>query len=833
MAPKEDKRPLTGIRVIDLTTARGELAGRFLADLGAEVIKVEPEGGAEARSLPPFAGGTENNPGRSLFWETVGLGKRSVVLDLGTAAGRDSVRGLANGADVLLESFDPGEMEAMGLDFTTLSAVNHRLVYVSITPFGQTGPKAGHPASDTTLQAAGGLIALQGDWDRRPIPVGEPYTATYHAGAQAAADTTIAINERERSGLGQHLDVSMQAAIVWILMNATGYPPNEGGDPPGYGDDRGQRPMSTGASLVSGAGMTVEIPDIWECADGYVSALILPMEEMTDVFMASLRWADELGLLGEHRDLLEINWGSFLADVQKGTVKEEPLARAMRHFRELFLRVSKREVMDRSIRDNLFFAPIFTPEDLIRDPQLGAREFWQTIGGVTHPGPFARFSETPLQTPSASPALGQDQATVDAAPEPAPGGGSSGPDRGLRPRPFEGLKVADFAWVGVGPLVAKSLADHGATVVHVESETRVDGLRAAPPFKGGEQDPNLSQFFANFNSSKLGLALNLATPEGKQAARRLIDWADVVVESFTPGTMTKLGLDYETVSRDRSDLVMFSTCLRGQTGPEAPLAGYGTSGAALSGLHAITGWPDRPPAGPWGAYTDFITPRLGTAAMNAALYHRSRTGIGQHIDVSQIECGIHFLTPEVLEYTVNGRVVPSPGDSSTRAFPSGVYQVEGAAKYIALSVESPRQWHSLRQLAFGRRFDEPELETVAGRRGIGESIDGALREWLVTQDPDWAVEQLIAAGVPASVVARPSDLYRDPQLEHREFFTELNHSRMGPTPYDGLVTRFSNMPSAPRTAAPCLGEHTDRILAELLGLEAAEIEGLREAGVLT
>lgn len=824
--------PISGIRVVDLATPRGELAGRFLAELGAEVIKVEPPAGAESRSLPPFADG-DGESVRSLFWEAAGLGKKSVVLDIEDGGGHRELLDLIRTADVLIESFDPGAMAAMGLGFDSLHAINPRLVFVSISPFGQTGPRAAQAATDTTLQASAGLVSLQGDWDRRPVPVGEPYTASYHSGAQAAADTVVALNERERSGLGQHLDVSVQAALVWVLMNATGFPPNEGSDPPGFGDERGEQPLTASAAVLKRANINIPVPGIWECADGYISAMLVPTVQRANVFIAALRWADEAGVLDGNGDLLEVNWSTYLEDCEHGRQTEEPLKRSLECFGQLFLGVTKRELMDRSIRDNMFSAPLYTPKDLLTDPHLEAREFWKEIDGVVHPGPFARFSQTPTQLNTPAPSLGQDQALLQgssgrtAAPEGAPASGA------LRARPFEGLKVADFAWIGVGPIVAKALADHGATVVHVESETRIDSLRMAPPFKDGVQDHDLAQFFANFNSSKMGLALNLATTDGKRLAKKLTEWADVVVESFTPGTMAKLGLDYATLSQDHPDLVMLSTCLRGQTGPEAPLAGYGNSGAAIAGLHAITGWPDRAPSGPWGAYTDFVTPRLGVAALTSAIYHHRRSGEGQHIDVSQVECGIHFLAPEVLEYTVNQRVAPASGDGSPLAFPNGTYQVAGKARFVALSVETGNHWQALQKLVFGDQFSDPALVDIKARRAVGEQLDEGLRAWLLDKEPWSVAEQLADAGIPASVVHRPSDLYSEKQLTHRGFFTTLEHSKMGPTPYDGFATNFSGVPSAPRAAAPCLGEHTDQVLHEFLGLSQTEIGQAREAGILS
>ncbi len=826
--------PLTGIRVIDLATARGEVAGRVLAELGAEVIKIEPPGGAEARRLPPFIRGRETDPDGSLFWASVALGKRSVVLDIQQPADRERLQRLLGGADILVESFDPGALAPLGLDYATLQARYPALIYVSITPYGQTGPDAHSPASDITLQAAGGLVAMQGDWDRRPIPVGEPYTAAFHGGAQGAADAIIALQERDRSGLGQHLDVSMQAAIVWTLMNATGYPPNEHRDPPGYGEDRGDSPVSLTAMALVSRGITdVDMPSLWECADGYFAGMLTPTEQRADVFVAFLRWADESGALGPDRNLFDINWATYLPDVQAGHQTTDPLKRAVARLRAFFLTRTKQQIMDRSLSDSLFIAPVYNTRDLAADPHLAGRDFWPKVGAITHPGAFAKFSRTPVELSRGAPALDEGRALLD-APARAPSAPAAPRVRPPAPRqrPFEGLKVADFAWIGVGPIVAKAIADHGATTVHVESAQRIDGLRLGAPFKNGVIDPNGSQFFANFNSSKYGLALHLGTPEGLQIARQLIDWADVVVESFTPGTMKKMGLDYATISQKRPDLIMFSTCLRGQTGPQAPLAGYGNSGATLSGLHALTGWPDRAPAGPWAAYTDFVTPRYGVAALAAAILHRQRTGLGQHVDVSQVECGIRFLEPEMLDYTVNGVVAPPPWDKTPLACPNGTYQVRGKERYIALGVETTAQWRALRSLAPLDAFTDAALDALPARKAAEEAIDGALRGWLRDQDAWEIAARLKAAGVPAAVVERPSDLYHDRQLAHREFFVSLNHTQMGPTPYDGFVTRFSDMPSAPRFAAPCLGEHTDYVLREILGLAPGEIAARQTAGVL-
>src|SRR5581483_7395488 len=203
--------------------------------------------------------------------------------------------------------------------------------------------------------------------------------------------------------------------------------------------------------------------------------------------------------------------------------------------------------------------------------------------------------------------------------------------------PFSGVRVVDFAWVGVGPIVSRHLADLGATVVRVESSTRPDTLRMAPPFRDGVPGIDRSAFGATFNTNKIGLALNLRLPQAQAIARRLVAWAEIVTESMTPGSMAALGLGYDDLRRIKPDIVMYSTCQQGQTGPYRAFGGYGQHGAATAGLHNLTGWPDRPPSGVFGAYTDFLAPWFLYTALVAALDHRDRTGEGQHLDQSQVE----------------------------------------------------------------------------------------------------------------------------------------------------------------------------------------------------
>ena len=788
--------PLDGVRVVDLATSRAELAGRVLADLGALVVKIEPPGGSDARRLPPFRGNVANDSTEgSLYWASVALGKRSVVLDITSAADREQLILLIDGADVLIESFDPGVMATIGLGYAALAARNTQLIYTSVTPFGQTGPAAHTPAIDLTIEAAGGLVGLQGDGDRPPLAIGLPQ-ASFHAGVQAAADSLIALYERNRSGRGQHLDVSMQAAIVWTLMNATGYPANTGGNPPGTSELRNQ-PRPT---LVPG----MRAPRTMRCSDGYVVIGTYQPGIGERTLHLMLRWAGEEGAAAA--DLTQRSWLVYMTDLTSGALAVDDFNRGYDAIGAFVATKTKRELLDGALERKLLLAPIHDVTDVRADPQLAARDYWRNIGGDPHPGPFARLSETPIRMNRSAPRLGADQALLL----------TKAPRRTIAPRKtldtpaFDGLKVADFAWVGVGPIISKALADHGATVVHVESIVRTDLLRNLPPFKDAQPGIDRSQFFANFNTSKQGVRLELNEPADLAVARRLVDWADVVVESFTPGTMARYGLDYATLSAGRRDLVMLSTCMRGQTGPERNYTGFGNQGAALAGLVAITGWPDRAPAGPWGAYTDFITPRYGIAALCAALLHRDATGRGQYIDVSQIEAGVHFQAPLLLDHAVNGAIATAPGNVSRYACPHGTYQTRGDERYIAIGVETADQWDALARLV---HFSAPSLDLRALEARIArrETLETELAAWCADQDAFELARRLQSVGVPSYPVLRPTDLFEDPQLTHRGYFVTLDHPVMGPTPYDGPATLFSRTPALLRSPAPRLGQHSDAI----------------------
>lgn len=399
--------------------------------------------------------------------------------------------------------------------------------------------------------------------------------------------------------------------------------------------------------------------------------------------------------------------------------------------------------------------------------------------------------------------------------------------------PFEGLKIADFSWVAVGPTTAKYLADHGATTVRVESTNPIDILRVAGPFKDNVPGPDRTQFFADYNTSKLGLTLDLKNPAGLAVGLRLIEWADVYLESFTPGTVDSLGLGYAAVKAINPSIIMASTCLMGQTGPAAGFAGFGFHAGSIAGFYEITGWPDLPPDGPWTAYTDTVAPRFLAATIMAALDHRRRTGQGQHIDAAQLEMGLHFLAPQIIDYRLSGRAVSRIGNRSDTAAPQGAYPCEGDDQWCAIAVESDQQWAALKQVMGDPPWaGDSRFEAVSGRLAHQDEIDEGISSWTKDKPPWRIVSLLLAGGVPAGVVQRSSDLLQDPQLAHRRFFRPMDHQEMGNIPYGGHQFRINGYNSGPRFPAPVLGQHNEQVLREILGLTDEEISEAIIAGAL-
>jgi crotonobetainyl-CoA:carnitine CoA-transferase CaiB-like acyl-CoA transferase len=388
-------------------------------------------------------------------------------------------------------------------------------------------------------------------------------------------------------------------------------------------------------------------------------------------------------------------------------------------------------------------------------------------------------------------------------------------------------------WAIAGPASTRMLADYGATIVRVESQKRVDAIRTVEPFLQSPPGTEDSALFHDINAGKLMLTLDLGQPAAREVALDLVRWADVVAESFTPKAMRAWGLDYESLRKVKPDIIMLSTCLMGQTGPAASFAGFGNLAAALTGFYHLCGWPDRPPAGPFGAYTDYIAPRFNAAAILAALEHRRRTGEGQHIDCAQAEAAMHFLGPAILDQTVNGRTQGPTGNRDPNYAPHGVYPAAGDDRWVAIVVTDEGQFGALAE-AIGQPglARDPRFTTMAARLEHQDALDDVLAAWTRGREPVAIECALQAAGVPASVVQRSVDLSEDPQLLHRGHFVRLEHPTHDTTLVEGARFTLSRTPAKVEGAAPTYGRDNQYILETLLGYDEERITELVIAGAL-
>ncbi len=400
---------------------------------------------------------------------------------------------------------------------------------------------------------------------------------------------------------------------------------------------------------------------------------------------------------------------------------------------------------------------------------------------------------------------------------------------------LKGIKVVEFAAYAAGPVVGKHLADHGATVVHIESKARPDGFRTHyPPYKDNIHGLNRSGLFALCNNDKLDVTLNLKkAPKATELAKRIVAWSDVVIENFSPGTMKRLGLDYETLKKVKPDLIMLSSSNLGQTGPHAQHPGFGSQLSSLAGFTNLIGYPDGSPQMLYGPYIDYIAVAYGAAAILAALDYRDRTGKGNYIDTAQYETGLQFLAPILLDYKVNGKVARRNGNRDPSTAPHGAYPCKGEDSWCVISVFSDEEWRSLCQ-AMGNPgwAKDKRFATHRGRKDNEDELDQRMGKWTAQFTAREITEKLQTAGVRAGIVNTMRDLYSDPQLKHRDQWVELEHPEIGKMHYQRPPFILNETPAGPVKRDPLLGEHNDYFYKELLGISEKEYRELVNEGII-
>ncbi len=390
---------------------------------------------------------------------------------------------------------------------------------------------------------------------------------------------------------------------------------------------------------------------------------------------------------------------------------------------------------------------------------------------------------------------------------------------------FTSLKIAEFAWIVVGPSTSRYFAEHGATVVKIESHKRLDTNRVNSPFVNNVPNPDNSMFYGRHNPNKLSVSIDLKSPGGRELAWKLIDWADIVTESFSPGTMEKWGLGYEDVRKRKPDIIYFSSSMQGRGGPHSGYAGYGQNAVNFCGFTELTGQPDREPIAPYGAYTDYVCCRIAAFSLLAALIHREKTGRGQYVEQSQFESSIHFLMPSIMDYQVNGTIAGRTGNRIPTAAPHGVFPCNGADSWIAISIGTNDEWHR-----FCSTIEKPEFSadvkfaTLEARKQHEDELEKIIADWTSRFTREEVESLLLSADIPVHRVSRPSDVYADPQLAARHYFTPLEHEVMGTRQFEPQSDFIlSKTPRQVRRPSPLVGQHNEYVFKELLGMSDEEI----------
>ena len=780
------------LRVLDLAVAQTGYFGKVFADLGADVIKIEPPQGDPARRMAPFAGDVTDSE-RSLYFLNFNTNKRSVTLDLETDTGRASLRQLAAGADVLVESFTPGYMDGLGVGYDALKQDNPALVFASITPFGQTGPYAGFQGSELVTQAMGGLLYIQGD-DHKPPCYAPCDQASQLASMHAAYGALAALKVRGQTGRGQHVDVSMQEVVGHLLFSIPQY---------AFTHEIIRR-TGTAHSLAPNS--------YYQCKDGHVSLCIFfphhweVMLEWMDIEVLNDPIWKDITFRRSNPDIVDQFVSEFISEF---TVEE-------------FVREAQKR--------HLAVSPMSTIEGFVNDPHINARDFVMSashprIGNYSFTGAPYRFSATPWNTSRPAPMLGQHTAEVLA--------------EGLRPTksqgvsdapeskvgPLSGVRIVDFARVWAGPYATRYLGDLGAEVIKIENENFLDN---------GRVNPDSSPMFPEINRNKLGVTVNFRESDGADLIRELVSVSDVVLENFAAGVLARRGLGYDDLRKIRPDIIMVSMPGYGNEGPYSDYVAYGQNLMAFAGLSLLWGFPDSPVgAKPTVHYSDFMSASHGAFAVMAALEHRSLTGQGQYIELAQSETLAATMGVALLDYSVNGRSWDAIGNRSLSFAPHGCYPCRGDDQWCAIACLTDDHWKDLCDaMNASELMTDPRFASLDTRLLNQDALDEIIGGWTQEFTPYQVMWNLQSVGVPAGVVQSGEQLYHDMHLRSRGFIQRIQHPGWRTMEHTGITVKLSETPGAITRGLPGLGQHNSPVFGDLLGVDSSELARLSSCGVL-
>lgn len=787
---------LDGVRVLDLSDGVADAVARLFADLGADVLKIEPPDGSPARDALPTLGRA------SIPFALHNANKRCAVLDPLDDDDCEHFHTLAAEADIVVDTGFDEQGAMFGTSGAELAARYPHLVVLSITYFGATGPRASWRATDPVLYAMCGALSRSGPTTGTPVlpPDG---IASATAAVQAAWAALCAYFNRLRCGTGDYIDFSWFDAVVMALDPAFGAHGQAAAGMRSGGRWRG-RPKNQDAY------------PIYPCADGHVRLCV----------MAPRQWRGLRRWLGEPEEFQDPGY-----DVIGARFAAWPRISVL--IREMFAGQTMQDLVAAGQAHGVPIAAVLSP------PQILASDHFQEVGATTvaELSPGARTSvptgyfvvdgrRAGFRTPA--PAAGHDEPFWLGGPSVVPS-----PTGRLGEHPFAGLRILDLGIIVAGGELSRLFGDLGAQVIKVESADYPDGLRQT---RAGEA---ISESFAWTRRNNLGLGLDLRSERGKQIFRRLVADADAVFANFKPGTLTALGFSYDALRAINPRIVLAESSAFGGTGPWSARLGYGPLVRATTGVTRLWTADGAQEADP-GEYAfydattifpDHVVGRVTAIAALAALIHRNRIGRGAHIHISQAETVVNQLdTLYATQAAIAGGLAQVRDDTGLHA----VFPCAGDDEWCVISITSDDEWRRAAWvLDHSAWADDPRFATGEARLANRKELVELVSAWTRTRTPTRVAELLQAASVAAGPMNRPPDVLEDPQLTARKVYRPMTHPLLAnPLPAETGPAPFHHIPPAPQRPAPQPGQDTAEICRTLLGMSPAQIAQLIDERVI-
>jgi crotonobetainyl-CoA:carnitine CoA-transferase CaiB-like acyl-CoA transferase len=764
---------LACLRVLDLCDGSADGVTRLLADLGADVLKIEPPAGSRDRSALPTLDGV------SVPFALHNANKRAAVLDPHSESDRHRLMDLAAGADIVVDSGSPGRAFTFGTSCEELADRFEHLVTMRITDFGSAGPLASWQATDPVLYAMSCALSRSGPTSGTPVlpPDG---IASATAAVQAAWAVLVAYFNRLRCGIGDYIDFSRYDAVVLTL------------DPP-FGTQGQAATARNRADRWRGRPKNQDSYPIFACSDGYVRLCV----------MSPRQWRGLRAWLGEPEQFQDPRFDTIAARV-RSFAELGPLIGAL--FAD--------QTMEKLVTDGQSFgvpiAAVLTPADVLESDHLN--EVGALVDAELAPGVRARIPSgywvvdgeragyrTPAPQLAASPGDGPHWLAPQFTPAPTGAVGD---------RPFEGIRVADLGIIVAGGELSRLFGDLGAQVIKIESAAYPDGLRQKLP------DQLIGDSFARAHRNNLGLGMDLRNVTGAQLFERLVTISDAVFANFKPGTLAALGFSYEYLRSLNPGLVLAESSAFGDTGPWSTRMGYGPLVRSATGLtrlwaseEAVSEDRRHPFFDATTVFPDHVVGRITAIGALAALIRRTRCGVGAHVHVSQAEAVINQLDTSYVILGADTRALrPDCADH-------GVYPCAGDDEWCVVSIVS-----------------EADRQAVAEVTGHPSA---ELAMWTRMHSPNQVAQALQARGVAAGPMNRPDEVYEDPQLVLRKVLCDMNHPLLEhPLPSEAGPASYRNIPPAGQIPAPLPGADTRGICRDILGMTEDQISRLIADGVL-